>query len=111
MASKERVNKSVAARVKAFAKILIDEGYAVSQVILFGSYAKGLERKDSDVDVAVISPKFGKDVMLETIALRKAAMKIDSRIEPVPLTPLALKDKYSTFSSEITAHGIPLYVA
>lgn len=36
----------------------ITENFAVDEIILFGSYAKGEERDESDVDIAVVSPDF-----------------------------------------------------
>jgi len=36
----------------------INSHFEVDQIILFGSYAKGNANADSDVDIAVISPKF-----------------------------------------------------
>ena len=33
-------------------------GYRPSKMVLFGSYAKGHPHKDSDIDIAIWSPKF-----------------------------------------------------
>jgi predicted nucleotidyltransferase len=41
----------------------------VERVILFGSYAKGNPKKYSDIDIAVISPKFSRMNELERIKL------------------------------------------
>jgi len=41
----------------------------VQKVILFGSYAKGAAKKTSDIDVAVISPRFARMNELERIKL------------------------------------------
>lgn len=53
------------------------------QIYLFGSYAKGTNREESDIDIAVILKEFENslDIQLELMRLRR---KIDSRIEPHP---------------------------
>jgi len=43
--------------------------------------------------------------------LRKIALKVDSHIEPVPLSPDDLNDNYSTFAQEIKRYGIDVAVA
>lgn len=54
----------------------------VSSLIVFGSYAYGEPREDSDFDIAVISDDLKKMNILERMKLfAKAALAIDSRIE------------------------------
>ena len=77
----------------------------MSQAILFGSYAKGQPKADSDIDIAIISRQFGIDSMDEIIFLRKLALRVDSHIEPIPLCPEDLEDKYSTLVQEIKRYG------
>ena len=36
----------------------VREQYRVDRAILFGSYAKGTQREDSDIDLIIISPDF-----------------------------------------------------
>ncbi len=57
--------------------------YDCRQVFLFGSYARGTNRDESDIDIAVILGEFENaiDIQLELMRLRR---KIDSRIEPHP---------------------------
>lgn len=68
--------------VRKFAT-LVKNNYDCKEVFLFGSYAKGTNREESDIDVAVILDEFENtmDVQLELMRLRR---KIDSRIEPHP---------------------------
>lgn len=91
-------------------KKFIDEvkkaGIPVSRAYLFGSRAKGKARKDSDIDVAVISPAFGKDYFEEMGHLRDIALKIDDMIEPHPFNIKDLNDRYSTLAAEIRKYGI-----
>jgi predicted nucleotidyltransferase len=54
----------------------------IERVILFGSYASGSFRKDSDFDMAVISRDFETMGILEKIGLfSKTALAVDSRVE------------------------------
>lgn len=89
--------------------LLKEKGIEISKVVLFGSYAKGKAGPDSDIDLAIISSKFGKDNWQEMILLRKLALEIDSHIEPVPFSPKDMEDRYSTLSEEIRKYGVILY--
>jgi predicted nucleotidyltransferase len=42
---------------------------SVQKIILFGSYAKGTPKRASDIDIAVISPKFSRMNEFERIKL------------------------------------------
>jgi predicted nucleotidyltransferase len=65
-------------------KIPIDNAY------LFGSYAKGHPKAYSDVDVAVISPDFGKNYINETVFLMDFFENIGFMVEPHVFT----RDEY-----------------
>jgi predicted nucleotidyltransferase len=59
-------------------------GIRVSQAVLFGSYARGDARPDSDVDILVIAPEFDGPYDKSRIDLLWALRaQTDSRIEPV----------------------------
>jgi predicted nucleotidyltransferase len=106
MAKKKRLKQSEIIKIHKFVQLLKQQGISVSKVVLFGSYAKGKANPDSDIDVAIVSTQFGQDVAEEMMLLRKTALKVDSHIEPVPLSPDDLSDNYSTFAQEIRRHGI-----
>ena len=67
---------------KQFA-LAIKINYDCKEVFLFGSYARGTNHEDSDIDIAVILKEFENptDIQLELMRLRR---EIDSRIEPHP---------------------------
>jgi predicted nucleotidyltransferase len=111
MAKQKRLKKSEISKIYKFVQLLKQHGFSVSKVILFGSYAKGKANPDSDIDVAIISTQFGHDIAEEMMLLRKIALKVDSHIEPVPLSPDDLNDNYSTFAQEIKRYGIDVAVA
>ena len=51
---------------------------------LFGSYAPGQATPDSDIDIAVISPDFGKDYVEEAVMLKRISEDIELDISPRP---------------------------
>ncbi len=106
MSKQIRLNNNEINSIYKYKKLLKEKGIKISKVILFGSYAKGTAKPDSDIDLAVISSQFGKDNFQEMIFLRKLAIRIDSHIEPLPFSPKDLKNRYSTLTSEINKFGI-----
>ena len=110
MARRTALNKRENDLIKKYILLLKQKDIEVSKVILFGSYAKGMARPDSDIDLAIVSSQFGKDNWKEMVLLRKLALKIDSHIEPLPFAPQDMEDRYSTLSQEINKTGILLNV-
>jgi predicted nucleotidyltransferase len=100
--------REVIKKINKFVELLKQQGVNISKIILFGSYAKGKAGPDSDIDLVVVSNQFGRDTAKEMMSLRKIALKVDSHIEPVPLSPDDLSDKYSSFSQEINRYGIDI---
>ncbi len=86
-------------------KRLSSSGIPIQSVYLFGSYAKGNPRAWSDIDVAVVSSRFGKDFIKESVLLNRIADEINPLIEAHPLHPRDLHDRWSTFSQEILKTG------
>ena len=87
---------------------LVKEQFPVDRVYLFGSYAINKANIGSDIDVCVVSSAFGKDYSSEEFELIKLAMKIDSRISPVPSSPQDIQNRWSQLAHEITTHGIQI---
>lgn len=108
MAKQISLEKKELNLINKYISLLKQKGIKVSQVILFGSHAKGNAKPDSDIDVAVISVQFGRNNLKEMMLLRKLALEIDSHIEPLPFTPQDLEDRYSTLSQEIKKYGVLL---
>lgn len=63
--------------------IAIRKKYNCKNIYLFGSYAKGTNQEESDIDIAVVLNEFENplDIQLDLMRLRRG---IDSRIEPHP---------------------------
>ena len=103
-------------QIKKTIKDLVDslkrKGIKVNKLILYGSYANGNPRPDSDIDVAVVSSNFGKDRVEEGMALFRIAGKINSRLAPVPIpTQVYENDTWIPLIYEIREKGMELKVA
>jgi predicted nucleotidyltransferase len=72
--------------IDTFREALVRKGYRIEKIILFGSYSIGKYHDDSDIDLAIISPDFGKDRFEEGVLLRGIASSVDPRLEPIPIS-------------------------
>ena len=72
--------------IEKFIFLLSQKGIRVEKVILYGSFVSGNIHEGSDIDLAVVSPDFGKDRYEERKLLFQMAWRIDPRIEPVPIS-------------------------
>lgn len=98
--------------IRRFVSALRREGFAVEKVVLYGSYAANRARPDSDIDVAIVSGDFGVDKVEEGMSLFRIAGKIDSRLEPVPISRQAFEnDLWVPLIHEIRVNGINLKIA
>lgn len=80
--------KTVTQKLTRFQKILESKGIKVSKLILYGSYANGNAREDSDIDVVVISDDFtGKGYWERIDILSDAIYQIFEPIEAIAMTP------------------------
>lgn len=96
--------KRVIKIVNKYILFLKRKKYNITNVYLFGSYAKGNYHKDSDIDLAIIiknlSDKF--DTQVELMVLRR---NFDLSIEPHPID----EDDFNTYhplAGEIKKNGI-----
>ncbi|MGR3293026.1 MAG: nucleotidyltransferase domain-containing protein [Candidatus Scalindua sp.] len=106
------VEKEVIKKIEEFVKALKRDNINVAKVILYGSRASGKAHEYSDIDVAIVSPDFGKDRFEEGVRLFKIACEIDSLIEPVPLSLESYeKDTWVPLIYEIRVNGIELDAA
>jgi predicted nucleotidyltransferase len=73
--------------IKKYIMVLRDNGILVERALLFGSWAKGTAREDSDVDVALISSFFTGDRFMDRRKIVPLRRKINNNIEPMPFSP------------------------
>lgn len=82
------------------------QNYKIEAIILFGSYAKGTEHEDSDIDIAVITDDFNNDIFDEELNLKKLRWEIDLRIEPHLIRIEDYKNVTTPFIQEVIDTGI-----
>ena len=93
--------------VEEYAKIVV-KNMIVNKIILYGSYARGDYKKDSDIDVAVVVPRssLSKDILEDMAKLFKLRREISTDIEPVLLID---EDDASGFLESISKYAEVVY--
>ena len=99
------INKEIADIVDKYIAI-VKENYDVVAIILFGSYAKGTENEDSDIDIAVVTDDIKTDKFDEEVNLTLLRRKIDSRIEPHIIKVEDYENDETPFVVEVKNTGI-----
>ena len=99
------VNKDIINTAKEYVSS-IPEDLGIRKAFLFGSYAKGLEREESDIDIAIILENMS-DFFATQRLLMRLRRTIDLRIEP---HPIHVKDfnSQNPFAFEIEKSGIEI---
>lgn len=98
------ISKEILKSINEFIKE-IKKHYNVTAIILFGSYAKGTENEDSDIDIAVISDDF-EDIYECMANLMGMTWDIDARIEPHPIKKKDFEEESDYFIKEVINTGI-----
>jgi len=93
--------------VEEYAKLVVNN-MVVKKIILYGSYARGDYRQDSDIDVAVIVPKnsISTNILDDMAKLFKLRRNISTDIEPILLID---GEDASGFLDSITEYGEIVY--
>lgn len=84
-------------------KLLVSKHFDLDKVVLFGSYAKGTQKVDSDIDVAIIVNSLDQDFFTYAPLLWKLRREIDVRIEPILIEK---NNDESGFLNEILRTGL-----
>ena len=82
------------------------QGIPVQGVYIFGSYAKGIANKYSDIDVCIISKKFGHDRQKERVLLMNIRSDHSDLIEPHPFSPSDFSNPFDPLAFQIKKQGI-----
>ena len=86
---------------------LVGNSIPVDSMYLFGSYAKETATDYSDIDIAIVSPKFSGDRFDDNLLILPFVIKIESRIETHPYSPITFGE--SPFvRDEILTNGIKI---
>ncbi|MCF8305480.1 MAG: nucleotidyltransferase domain-containing protein [Ignavibacteriales bacterium] len=99
------VNQNIIDTVKQYIMV-IPKDLGVKKVYLFGSFAKGKGKDDSDIDIALILENMS-DFFYVQKQLMKLRRKIDLRIEPHPIKEQDF-NALNPFAYEIEKTGIAI---
>ena len=102
--AKKTIDTKIAKSIEKFINE-IKKKYNVEAIILFGSYAKGTENEDSDIDIAIVSADFD-DIYDCMAVLMGMTWDIDARIEPHPIRKKDYDEVSDYFVKEIIDTGI-----
>ena len=91
-------------KVRKYKNLLVKQ-MNIEQVFLYGSYARGNYREDSDIDVAIVVRNLSGDFFSINPLLWKLRRQIDDRIEPVIID---LNFDRAGFLNEIKKEGIEI---
>lgn len=107
MVFKEKLTKKEIGQITSdYKQALTEHGIKVKKLILFGSYARGVEHDWSDVDLVVVSPSFGKKNSFdELVDINVIANKISPMIEAHPATPREFALGDSPWLAEAKKYG------
>ena len=98
------INEEIMESIKKYIE-KISHYYKIEAIILFGSYAKGTQNEDSDIDIAIISSDFN-DIIEDGAKLIGYTWKIDTRIEPHPIKTEDYDNVSNPFIKEVIDTGI-----
>ncbi len=87
---------------------LVTKRFNVSRIVLFGSYALGNARPDSDIDVAIVVKHLNDGFFKTVPVLWQLRREIDSLIEPILVDE---EHDPAGFLHEINRTGIEIYNA
>ena len=107
-----QAGQKVKSIISKYIRNLNSLGITVERIILFGSQTKGKFKKESDIDIAVISSDFEKMGLWDRAKyLGRAARDIPHPIESMGFCPAQLKNvEQGTMLYEITKRGIEMRV-
>jgi len=90
---------------------IISSEIAIEKVFLFGSYAKGAQHQDSDIDIAVYSKDFSSETRIEDMTyLLGKTRGLDFDIQPFPFGADDYEDPMGIIE-EILRTGVELKFA
>jgi predicted nucleotidyltransferase len=100
--------KDIISKVRQFKQLVIDSKFPmqIENVYLFGSYAKGMQREHSDIDVAFVVNQFDGDFFKVIPPIWKLRRQVDFRIEP---HVIARDTDYAGMIDEIHRTGIEIH--
>ncbi|KAF0135053.1 MAG: nucleotidyltransferase [Candidatus Saganbacteria bacterium] len=101
------IDPNIKEKAERFIEELQKHKIRILSAFIYGSYAKGTARKDSDIDLALISSDFSGNRYLDSMKIIPFRRKIDNRIEPVTFRPEDF-DEIDPLAAEIKNNSFKL---
>jgi len=103
---KRTIDREIMDIINRYVEVILAH-YKVKAIILFGSYAKGTNHQDSDIDIAIITDDIKcNDVFDEQLKLKKLRRNIDYRLEPHLIEVADYENLETPFIEEVVNTGI-----
>jgi predicted nucleotidyltransferase len=99
--------EAVIRKVQKLLDLLESEDLSITAAYLYGSCAAGTSRKDSDIDVAIVSTDLSGDRLDDWCRLNKVASRVDVHMEVIGFRPERFRDE-DPLAWEIKTKGIRL---
>jgi predicted nucleotidyltransferase len=103
----EDVIRLIRPTIERYVAALRKNGIEPQKVYLYGSYARGTPREESDIDLAIVSDDLTGDRMDDEFALMRLTWDIDTRIEPHSFRPEEFTPD-DPEAQEILETGVPI---
>jgi uncharacterized protein len=104
------MDKGISRTIRKYIETVAKSQPGLISAYLFGSYARNMQRSESDIDVALVIDQLADiDRFDMQVRLMLIAAKIDNRIEPHPISKQDLNSD-NPFAIEIRRTGIELKV-
>ncbi len=68
--------------IRSYISLLDAEGLSVYKAFLYGSYASGNQKEDSDIDLMIVSDKYSSSDDMVVGKMWQLTKRINTRIEP-----------------------------
>ncbi len=103
------VKREIIILIQKFLNYLEQEGISVDRAFLYGSYARGEENEESDIDVLLVSDIFDKNDDKPIGKTWRISRSIDTRIEPYTVGKKKfLTDRFSPLLQLVKKEGIEI---
>jgi predicted nucleotidyltransferase len=101
--------KQIITLIKKFLNRLLQEGIPVEKAYLYGSYARGEENEESDIDILLVSELFDKNDDQTVGKTWRIGQSIDVRIEPFTVgRKRFLIDEFSPLLQIVKKEGLEI---
>lgn len=101
--------KTIVELVQRFLHRLLQEGIPVERAFLYGSYARGEEGEDSDIDVMVVSEIFDNNDDRPVGKTWRIGRSVDVRLEPYTVGKKRfLTDTFSPLLQLVKKEGLEI---